>query len=266
MGKIKPILRYPGAKWRIGDWIIRHIPCHDIYLEPYFGSGAVFFNKQPSKNETINDINNSVVNLFRIIRDRPDEIARLIALTPWARSEYNASSQKFGSDIEDARRFMVRCWQAHGSCLSSKTGWRSRIQAKGGNYCDTWLKVPDRILTIVQRLKECQIENMNAVDLIRRYRLPNVLIYADPPYVLSTRSGKMYANEMSEADHVELLDALEQHPGQVLLSGYSSTLYDCRLRHWTRKSIHTRAEKGKLRQEVLWLNPVASEQLGCTKI
>ena len=50
------ILKYPGGKWRIADWIISHLPPHKIYLEPYFGSGGVFFNKEPSYLETINDI------------------------------------------------------------------------------------------------------------------------------------------------------------------------------------------------------------------
>lgn len=39
------VLKYPGAKWRISEWIISHFPEHKVYCEPFFGSGAVFFNK-----------------------------------------------------------------------------------------------------------------------------------------------------------------------------------------------------------------------------
>lgn len=57
---MKPILKYPGAKWKISDWIIQNLPPHESYLEPFFGSGAVFFNKKPARIETVNDIDNAV--------------------------------------------------------------------------------------------------------------------------------------------------------------------------------------------------------------
>lgn len=65
-------------------------------LEPFFGSGAVFFNKPPSPLETINDIDGDVVNLFRVIRDRPNELARLVYWTPYSRQEYINSYQLGG--------------------------------------------------------------------------------------------------------------------------------------------------------------------------
>ena len=71
-----------------------------------------------------------------------------------------------------------------------------------------------------------QIENRPALDVIGRFNYPNVLIYADPPYILSTRHGKQYNCEMTDADHAVLLEALKAHKGPVLLSGYDSALYD----------------------------------------
>jgi DNA adenine methylase len=80
----------------MADWIITHMPQHTTYLEPYFGSGAVFFSKPPAQLETINDIDGDVVNLFRVIRDRPDELARLVYWTPYSRQEYYNSYQSGG--------------------------------------------------------------------------------------------------------------------------------------------------------------------------
>lgn len=93
---IPRILHYPGSKWSMADWIIGHMPAHSTYLEPFFGSGAVFFNKAPSNIETINDLDGQVVNLFRVIRDIPDDLARAIAFTPLSRQEYYDSYEEIG--------------------------------------------------------------------------------------------------------------------------------------------------------------------------
>lgn len=85
---MKPVLKYPGSKWTLAEWIVGHLPAHRVYCEPFFGSGAVFFTKPPSKLETINDLDGEVVNLFRVLRDRPDDLAAAAALTPYAREEH----------------------------------------------------------------------------------------------------------------------------------------------------------------------------------
>ena len=59
---MKPVLKYPGSKWRIAGEIVARIPEHHTYLEPFFGSGAVFFSKEPSRIEMINDLDNNVPN------------------------------------------------------------------------------------------------------------------------------------------------------------------------------------------------------------
>lgn len=61
---MRPVLKYPGAKWNLSSWIISHMPPHESYLEPYFGSGAVFFNKEPARIETINDMDGEIVNFL----------------------------------------------------------------------------------------------------------------------------------------------------------------------------------------------------------
>jgi len=126
---------------------------------------------------------------------------------------------------------------------------------------DQWSKLPYRILSLAFRLRDAQIENQLALEIIGRYKFEYVLIYADPPYPLSTRHGSMYANEMTDDDHIKLLEVLKSHPGPVLLSGYACELYDNKLRYWMRKTHMAQAEKGLVREEVLWLNPIAAEGL-----
>ncbi len=260
--KVAPVLKYPGAKWNIAEWIIGHIPPHVHYLEPYFGSGAVFFNKVPSQVETINDIDGQVVGFFRILRDNPDKLARAIKLTPYSRKEYEDAFYLCGDQLEDARRFCIRCWMAYGPKTVRKTGWRNDVEGRNGNSCPrVWDSVPGRLIAVAERLKDAQIESRPAVDMITRNNKPRVLIYADPPYVLNTRMGKQYAHEMTNEDHIQLIEALDQHTGPALLSGYACDLYDSRLKHWERETCKALAEGGRSREEVLWINPVAAKQL-----
>jgi DNA adenine methylase len=176
------ILHYPGSKWSLAEWIISHMPPHTTYLEPFFGSGAVFFNKPPSPLETINDIDGDVVNLFRVIRDRPEELARLVYWTPYSRNEYYASyDMKEASEIERARRFLVRCWMARGTKTSERTGWRHIIDHSGPRPVRQWNILPEKILEVAERLKNVQLEQQPAIELIQRHRREDVLIYCDPP-------------------------------------------------------------------------------------
>jgi DNA adenine methylase len=259
--KIGVTLKYPGAKWVLAQWIIAQFPEHTTYIEPYFGSGAVFFTKEPAKYEIINDIDEQVVNLFRVIRSQGDELACQIEMTPWSRKEYYESYNLNGQPLEDARRFLVRCWQAHGVKTSDKTGWMNIGPKVNGSTTSRWNKLPGRILAAIERLKNTEIECIPALELIQRFQdASNCLLYVDPPYILTTRSGRMYKHEMHNPEHIALLDALDKHAGPVVLSGYAHPLYDERLAHWQRITTHATAEKGQTRTEVLWLNPKARRQ------
>ncbi len=136
---MKAIFRYPGSKWSLADWIIEHFPPEYekmVYLEPFAGSAAVFFNKRPGAVETINDLDSDIVNLFYVLREMPDELKRVLDLTPYSREEYDKSFEKCDDPLEEARRFVVRTTQAIGAKIGTKCGWRNHKQMKiGGTAC-----------------------------------------------------------------------------------------------------------------------------------
>lgn len=249
-------LRYPGSKWSLAQDIVNQFGAHYHYVEPYFGSGAVFFSKPVSPHELINDMNSLVVNFFRVLRDQTDDLLFAVEATPWSRDEYDSSHVLTGDDLEDARRFVTRIWQAHASDLAKKTGWKNRGSKQPARGMSVrWQRVPSELAELAMRLKDAEIENRPAVEVMRRFATKDTLIYADPPYLMETRTQKMYANEMSVDDHLEMLEVLSSHPGPVVISGYENSIYDKRLRHgWrTVKVKPPKVEKQAARMEVLWI-------------
>ncbi len=251
---MKAILKYPGGKWRISEWIIAHFPEHKVYCEPFFGSGAVFFNKPKSYIETINDIDGNIVNLFKVCRDHPEELSRLIEFTPFAREEFENCYEQSDDPIEQARRTLVRYHQSFGTSNSSKRSWRN-VQTYGGPRTATmWNYLPEIITEACVRLKEAQIENIDAIELIRRYNSENTLIYCDPPYLPSIRKKNLYAFETPEEYHINILEALKNSKSKIILSGYDNALYNETLIGWNTDEKKTIAQMGLHRTEKLWFN------------
>lgn len=261
------ILKYPGSKWRIADWIIGHFPEHRSYVEPFFGSGAVLFNKPKSPIETINDMDGDVVNLFRWIRDAPERLAEAIYFTPYARDVYEEAFERRYTETDSFQRavyFYIRMMMGHGFRSSGgKVGWKHDVQGREAAYAAKgWCNLPSQILQAADRLKTVQIENRPALEVIKKFNYPNVLIYADPPYLMETRRDKrQYQHEMTDRDHVELLEALNEHKGPAIISGYASDLYNHMLSDWARETIISTTQAGVSRTEYIWMNFEVNQNL-----
>lgn len=254
---MKAIIKYPGSKWSIAKWIINFFPEHHSYLEPFFGSGAVLFNKPRSNIETVNDLDGNVVNLFEWIRRDPERLVREIYYIPYARQVYEeAYVSAPDNSLQKAANFCIRLNMGHGFRTNGeRVGWKEDIQGRERAYAvRDWCSLPDRIMQAAKRLREVQIENQPAIELIRKFHYQNVLIYCDPPYMLETRYEKQYQCEMENKDHEELLDVLLDHPGPVLLSGYDNAMYNDYLKEWHREEISSRTQIGTEKREILWMN------------
>ncbi len=264
----RPVVRYYGGKWRIGEWIVSQFPAHNCYVEPYAGGASVLLQKAPVPHEVINDLNGDVTNFFRVLRDNTEDLIRAIWLTPYSREELELARTLPASDdpIEQARRFYVRCWQSFGSGVgTSSTGWR---YGKGNNGSDsspipTWNNT-DSLWQAAARLKLVQIEKDDALKVIERFDHAATLFYVDPPYVHSTRyhnsKSKGYAFEMTDEDHRRLADCLKSVRGMVVLSGYPSALYDELYSGWKCITKDVQNISGQVAEiECLWLSPRVAE-------
>lgn len=99
-------------------------------------------------HETVNDLDGEVSNLFSVIRDNPEALARAISWTPYARAEYYRGYESEGDYLERARRFLVRCWMARVGKTSDRTGWRHIIDLNAPHPAKDWQLLPDKIMTV----------------------------------------------------------------------------------------------------------------------
>ena len=256
---MRSVLRYPGSKWNIASQLVRLIPEHHTYVEPFFGSGAVLFNKQQSNIEMVNDLDSNVVNLFHCIQEDAQNLARMVMTTPFSREIYEVTYRNaYDNDdsYQKALKFLIQCWQGYGFRTDgSKVGWRNDVQGRERAYALwNWYRLPEWLIDIAERLRMVQIENRPALEVIERFNYSNVFMYIDPPYMLHTRTGKQYNYEMTDSDHEELLKMLLQSKAKIMLSGYESDMYNDYLAGWGKKQFSSYAEHGKTRTETVWIN------------
>lgn len=140
--------------------------------------------------------------------------------------------------------------------MTEKSGWKKDVQGRETSYAVRyWNDLPECIAEMAVRLKQVQIENRPALELIRTFDYENVLMYLDPPYVMSTRGGrKQYQYEMSDQEHIELLEAITSSKAKIMISGYDCERYDFYLGDWNKVQIAARAQNNKRRVETLWMN------------
>ena len=263
----RPVLRWHGGKWRIAPWIISHFPTHKVYVEPFGGAASVLLRKPRVATEIYNDLGDSVVNMFRVLRDpvMAEKLVKLIWLTPFARTEFEESYAENPDDkIEWARQLITRSYMGFGSDSSNKkraTGFRINATRSHTSPAGDFANWPDKILAVVRRLRGVMIERRPAIEVIERFDGPQTLHYVDPPYVMSTRSDRpgKYTHELDDKDHAELARVLKGLKGFVVLSGYRSPIYNKLYSGWKRHDFKTVTNGNHERIESLWLNDKAAQ-------
>lgn len=268
---MKPPISYFGSKRRLASWIVATMPAHRVYVEPFAGSAAVLFEKAPCTHEILNDVDGNLVNFFRVLRSRPDDLELACRLSPYARDEWRAADLEDPSidELERARRWWVLSSQSFGQVAKVNTGWATSIE-RGSNNSRSVTNRIARFLPAAERLATVAIENNDAVTVIRRYDAPDGVIYCDPPYLGSTRTsingGRRpngdYAHEFPDDQHRALAEALHSAQATVIVSGYASELYDEELypgwhrleQRVLRRVTNGRSGKNTHVTEVIWMN------------
>lgn len=267
---IKPPLTYWGSKITLAPKIVENFPKHKHYLEPFFGTGAVFLAKPLAQSNILVDTNHHLVTFFKVLRTRPDELLTQCQLSPCAREEYERAQvlleqRGWADELEHARMVYVLLNQSIIPTLQADKPWKTghRPFSLPSQRQSIFSLMESEFLAVAQKLRRTQIDNRDALAVIENLGAdPDLLIYADPPYIQSTRShGARYLRDADDAWHGSLLELLRGVDAKVCVSGYSNPLYEDLLSDWAKVTFESRVgvsvKKGgeaTVKMECLWMN------------
>ncbi|CAH8197215.1 DNA adenine methylase [Vibrio aestuarianus] len=265
-----PIMRYHGAKFRLAPWVISHFPEHKCYVEPFGGAAGVLIQKPQSYAEVYNDLDDDVVNLFKVLRcpEQNLQLRELCALTPYSRKDFELAFEPCEEPLEKARRMVVRATMGFGSAAATggTSGFRTDTKRKYATAMHLWQRYPDNLSLVCKRLQSVLVEHKPAIEVMRKHDGEETLHYCDPPYVPESRvkGNRYYQHEMTAQDHESLLKSTLELKGMIIISGYDSELYNDYLSSWRKEEKSARISAGRgtgKRVECLWISPSCQNAL-----
>lgn len=224
---IRGPMRYAGSKHKIAPWIVEHLPKMQTYVEVFGGSGIILLNKTPAELDVFNDRHTGFCDLFRAIRDYPEELMERLNWTPYSREEFEAAYHT-ALTIDDTRMSCVEraarlIFLHQASYAGHGNVWEPAYPTKDTPVINFLKRIPG-IQELHRRLRSVVIENLDWREIMPMYDGMGVCFYCDPPYVGTLQP--MYAYKMDEAAHREFLDAVFKLKGFVAVSGYPHPLYN----------------------------------------
>lgn len=264
--KLRPPVKIHGGKYYLSNWIIDNFPkgYEDMtYLETFCGAASVFFNKEKSPEEAINDLDTGMVQIHRALRDEPKEFIKRLKRTKYSENTFKRALKRAESEYADymehaVTEFIIRRMSRGG--LKKAFAWSERLRGGLPGDVNAWNTIIEQLPILSDRIQDVFIFNKTAVEVILAFNDKNTLLYCDPPYLDITRvTPDAYDLELTTDDHIELAGALRQFKGKVIISGYSSPLYRRLYQGWKcrKKQIANHSSQSKVKKqktECIWMN------------
>jgi len=219
----KTPITYYGGKQKLLSTILSKIPDHNLYCEPFLGGAAVFFGKQPSEVEVINDTNKELINFYRVCKERFLDLQSLVRVTLHSRKAHQDANVIYANphlftDVQRAWAVWVMSSQSFSSILDGSWGYDKgkrtttrKITSKREQFNED----------LAIRLQDAQIECADALYIITSRDTDRSFFYCDPPYF---NSDCGHYDGYSIEDFEKLLKTLAGIKGKFLLSSYQWSL------------------------------------------
>lgn len=221
----KTPISYYGGKQKLATKILSRIPEHILYCEPFLGGAAIFFAKEPSAVEVLNDTNKELMNFYAVLKNKFVELEKRISITLHSRSLFRDAAIIYHNphlfdEIERAWAVWVQSTQSFSSMLDGSFGYdikRNETTKKIINNRDRFS------IEYANRLQNVQLESTDALYVIQSRDSADSFFYCDPPYV---NSDCGHYDGYTDDDYLRLLNLLQSIKGKFLLSSYPSSLLD----------------------------------------
>jgi DNA adenine methylase len=259
------LLKYWGGKAQLCDKILPLITRHQCYVEPFFGGGSVFFEKPKAKIEIINDINENIINFYRVFTTKYEELKGEIDATLYSESDFKAAKKiwKGAQTANDVRRAWAVFILSH-QCINSNFdgGWRMHLNKDTANSFTVKKRRINEMY--LERLRGVQIFCRDALSVIKTCDSKDTFFFIDPPY-FNVDMG--HYEGYTETDFIALLNVLQEVKGKWLLTTYPSEILSeqTRLNQWHTviNEIHlsSSSRSGKMKTEVFTTNYIPYQQM-----
>jgi DNA adenine methylase len=207
-------LQYLGGKSRLSRSIVERIPEHETYCEVFAGAAWVFFRKEPSKFEVINDLDSELVAFYRVLQNHLEEFLRqfrwLLASRAWF-EDWKRQMEAGGlTDIQKAARY----YYVQRQCFAGRVKGRTFGVAPANRPRINLLRMEEELSEVHLRLAGVVIEHIPWEAFIQRYDREGTFFYLDPPYW----KKPFYAHNFVWEDHERLAEILAGLKGKWIMS------------------------------------------------
>lgn len=214
---VKSPLRYPGGKFYALKHIMPFIECipHDEYREPFFGGGSVFFAKEKSKYNILNDLEENIINLYKSIEDEElcDNLCNLVATEIATKVRHEeVKNMNVENDLMKAfKTYYLNRTSYSGIINNPAWGYANGKSSPPQNW-------PKFLKDASLKLKDVELKSVDFSEIISQEAKGNsVLMYLDPPYY-NADQRRAYTKPFQEYDHIRLMEQLKTTPYKFCLS------------------------------------------------
>lgn len=212
MPAINSPFRYAGGKFYARKLIAEHLINTDVYCEPFAGGASIFFYKEKSKINILNDIDSDIILVYTMIRDRPEDMIELLNTFREPSKEahsYYKNEYKPTNELEQA----VRWYYLNRISYSGIMKFENMYFGYGEKYSMTPRNWPRNILRTSEKLQGVNLECHSSIDIIDSLT-DNSLAFVDPPYY-NADQDKFYTCHFSKEDHLELVDCIRRNNNRL---------------------------------------------------
>jgi DNA adenine methylase len=176
---------YPGNKTRLAEWILQNTIDHETWVAPFGGAGGILFNKTPSRNEVLNDLNGDIITFYRVLRDQREELEEYLRLIPYSAEQYREWKEEWDKQWrpdDDVKHAAILYFLQRASFGADQTGFRA-VASGRKNSSRQFFNSLDRLEDFSKRLEGVILHNCDYTEIIDKYADDkDTFIYLDPPY------------------------------------------------------------------------------------